>query len=309
MKEPGSTCPRVGGDGGHVATPDRAWAPVWRKPLFGTLLGLVAWAAQANIFVADRRQQSDASLPLLRSVGLLHHAEAGVGGTAFLIGACHALTAHHVAFPKDLAATLAPAGSARDSRASKAQFLIGADPTRPGQFASRSRVRVVAAGRFSDAGYAGMAGDWALLKLDVCLGRQYGFLKLGRAVADSPMPTGMLMVVGYPRSRAHLPGLTVERGCRARDHGPVNGLVGIDCAFESGMSGAPVLEHRRGRGWQVVGLVQQTLGSVDGILPDYSMLHRNQMLSVSAFRKDVEDVLRAEAWRVLPVPVPRRPGS
>jgi hypothetical protein len=263
------------------------------------VLGLVAWAAQANIFVTDRRQQSDASLPPLRSVGLLHHAEVGVGGTAFLIGACHALTAHHVAFPKDLATA---AGRAGVGRASKAQFLVGADPARPRQFASRSGVRVVAKGRFSDADYAGMAGDWALLKLEVCLGRQYGFLKLGRVAADSPMPTGALMVAGYPRSRAHLPGITVERGCRARDHGPVNGLVGIDCAFESGMSGAPVLEHQRGRGWQVVGMVQQTLGSVDGILPDYSMLHRNQMLSVSAFRKEVEDALRAEARRVLPPP-------
>jgi hypothetical protein len=277
----------------------RAWACVWRKALAGAVLGLVAWAAQANIFVTDRRQQSDASLPPLRSVGLLHHAEAGVGGTAFLIGACHALTAHHVAFPQDLAAA---AGRAGGGRASKAQFLVGADPARPGQFASRSRVRVVAKGRFWGADYAGMAGDWALLKLEVCLGRQYGFLKLGRVAADSPMPTGTLMVAGYPRSRAHLPGITVERGCRARDHGPVNGLVGIDCAFESGMSGAPVLEHQRGRGWQVVGMVQQTLGSVDGILPDYSMLHRNQMLSVSAFRKEVEDALRAEARRVLPQP-------
>jgi V8-like Glu-specific endopeptidase len=282
-----------------VATADRGWACVWRKALAGAVLGLVAWAAQANIFVTDRRQQSDASLPPLRSVGLLHHAVAGVGGTAFLIGACHALTAHHVAFPQDLAAA---AGRAGGGRASKAQFLVGADPARPGQFASRSRVWVVAKGRFSDADYAGMAGDWALLKLEVCLGRQYGFLKLGRVAADSPMPTGALMVAGYPRSRAHLPGITVERGCRARDHGPVNGLVGIDCAFESGMSGAPVLEHQRGRGWQVVGMVQQTLGSVDGILPDYSMLHRNQMLSVSAFRKEVEDALRAEARRVLPPP-------
>lgn len=272
------------------------------------MVGLAACAAQANIFVADQRQQSEAGLPLLRSVGLLHHAEAGVGGTAFLIGACHALTAHHVAYAKDLVAAKDRGASVAGAWMPTAQFLIGADPIRPRHFASHSRVRIVAAGRFSDADYAGMAGDWALLKLDRCLGRQYGFLKLGRVAADTPMPMGTLMVAGYPRSRAHLPGITVERGCRARDHGPVNGLVGVDCAFESGMSGAPVLEHQRGRGWQVVGLVQQTLGSVDGILPGYSMLHRNQMLAVSAFRKEVEDALRAEAQRVLPPPVQRGPG-
>ncbi len=284
-------------------------APAWRKALVATVMGLAAWAAQANIFVADRRQQSDASLPVLRSVGQLHHARSGVGGTAFLIGACHVLTAHHVALPQDLAAAAGRDGSVRGGRAAAAQFLIGADPTRPRQFASSSRARVVAAGRFSGADYAGMAGDWALLKLDVCLGRRYGYLKLARPDADQPMPTGVLMVAGYPRSRAHLPGITVERGCRSRDHGPASGLVGVDCAFESGMSGAPVLEHRHGRGWQVVGLVQQTLGSVEGILPAYSMLHRNQMLSVSAFRKDVEDVLRAEARLLLPSPAHRGSGS
>jgi Trypsin-like peptidase domain len=256
---------------------------------------LLALAAQANVFVEDRRQQQDAAQPPWRSVGVLRDSRSGAGGTAFLVGNCHVVSAQHVARPKGRTGQVI-------------EFFIGADPTRPRRFASRSRARVVAAGRFSSRDYEGMAGDWAVLRLDSCLGRRYGFLRLARVPAQDPMPQGDLAVAGFPHSRAHLPGITVERGCKARDHGPVSGLVGVDCAFESGMSGGPILEYQPGRGWRVVGLVQQSLGSVTGILEDYSMVHRNQMLSVSAFRPAVEQVLREEAWRALPQRVPgRRP--
>jgi hypothetical protein len=43
--------------------------------------------------VEDRREQRDAGLPMFRSVGLLHQAAVGVGGTAFLVGRCHIVTA------------------------------------------------------------------------------------------------------------------------------------------------------------------------------------------------------------------------
>jgi Trypsin-like peptidase domain len=228
---------------------------------------------------------------------VLRDARSSAGGTAFLVGSCHVVSAQHVARPKGRTDPVI-------------EFFIGADPTQPRRFASRSRARVVAAGRFSTRNYEGMAGDWAVLRLDACLGTRYGFLRLGRVPAQGHMPQGDLAVAGFPRSRAHLGGITVERGCKARDHGPVRALVGVDCAFESGMSGGPMLEYQPGRGWRVVGLVQQSLGSAAGILPEYSMVHRNQMLSVNAFRPAVEKVLREEALRAPPQPAPggRRPS-
>jgi hypothetical protein len=282
------TGPTVGlARGSRVAGPARLR---WLGALAGCLLAL---AAQANVFVEDRRQQQDAAQPPWRSVGVLRDARSGAGGTAFLVGSCHVVSAQHVARPKGRTGQVI-------------EFFIGADPAQPRRFASRSRARVVAAGRFSARHYEGMAGDWAVLRLDSCLGTRYGFLRLARVPVQSPMPQGDLAVAGFPHSRAHLPGITVERGCKARDHGPVSGLVGVDCAFESGMSGGPILEYQPGRGWRVVGLVQQSLGSVAGILEDYSMVHRNQMLSVSAFRPAVEQVLREQAWRALPQPAPGR---
>jgi hypothetical protein len=275
--------------------------PARTLALLTALVGfaLLAPGAQANVFVEDRRQQRDPSLPLFRSVGVLHHADAGSGGTAFLVGPCHVVTAFHVAFmrSRDPATRRVAVSPARVGHA--ADFLIGLDPNVPGRFKTRTRARVVAFGAFSNADYTGMAGDWAILRLDRCLGETYGFLKLAPARDDGVQPGGELMTIGFPRSRAERAGITVERGCRAHDHGPVAGLFGVDCAFENGMSGGPVLKRSGHLGWRVTGIVQQSLGAVDQVLPAYSMAHRNQAVAVAAFRKALDQALRAPARRAL----------
>lgn len=267
-------------------------------------LTAVAWlllisAAHANIFVADRREQREAAPPPFRSVGVLHHAGIGAGGTAFLVSSCHVATAYHVAFMsgRDPRTGAVEIGLPRLNR--PAEFLVGPDAKVPGKFAAKTRATVAAFGRFSKSEFKGMAGDWAILRLDACLGRKYGYLKYARPERDSPMPAGTLMTIGFPASRAGRPGITVESGCRARDHGPVAGLVGVDCAFESGMSGGPVLERQADGAWRVVGLIQQSMAPVDGVLPEYSMTHRNQMVYVTAFRKAIDNALRADARRLL----------
>jgi hypothetical protein len=264
----------------------------------GAALWIAAAAAQANIFVLDRREQRDASRPPLRSVGVLHHPAMGGGGTAFLVGRCHVLTAFHVAFMRGGVDATGRVSLHTPKVGHTAQFLVGPDPRKAGRFAAKTRARVVAFGRFSDADYAGMAGDWALLRLDTCLGGRYGFLAL-EPPTDAPMPMGPLMTAGFPHSRRQQPGITVETGCRARDHGPVTGLVGVDCAFESGMSGGPVWEKQADGRWRVVGLIQQSLGAVDHTLPAYAMGHRNQMLAASAFHAAVRQTLRTEVKRAL----------
>lgn len=261
-------------------------------------LWLVVGAAQANVFVLDRREQRDASRPPYRSVGVLHPPATGGGGTAFLVGRCHVLTAFHVAFMRGVDDATGHVRLDAPKVGHVAEFLIGPNAKQAGRFAARTRARVVAFGRFSEADYAGMAGDWTLLRLDRCLGDRYGFLALAPDTG-LPMPAGELMTAGFPHSRRQQPGVTVEVGCRARDHGPAPGLVGVDCAFESGMSGGPVWEKQADGRWRVFGLVQQSLGSVDRALPAYSMQHRNQTLAASAFRAAVQQALRREAKRAL----------
>jgi len=260
---------------------------------------LTAEVAVANTFVEDRREQRNSSLPVFRSVGMLVHPQAGGGGTAFLVSRCYIVTAHHVAIPKERGGVTGNIGPLPGKVGHAAEFVIGPRPAIPGRFVARAQATVVELGNFSDGTFDGMAGDWAILRLDECLGEKFGFLKYARPGADSPMPRGELMTIGFPRSRARQAGITVETGCRARDHGPVEGLMGVDCAFEAGMSGGPVLERQVDGSWLVAGLIQRSMGGTDKLLPSYSMAYRNQVVSVTAFRKALDEVLRAEGKRVL----------
>jgi hypothetical protein len=260
---------------------------------------LTAEVAVANTFVEDRREQRDSSLPMFRSVGMLVHPQAGGGGTAFLVSRCHIVTAHHVAIPQKIDGATGEVEPLPGKVGHAAEFIIGPHPAIPGRFLASAQATVVESGNFSGSTFDGMAGDWAILRLDECLGKKFGFLKLARPGPNSPMPRGELMTIGFPRSRAGQIGITVETGCRARDHGPVKGLIGVDCAFEAGMSGGPVLERQVDGGWLVAGLIQQATGGTDRLLPSYSMAYRNQVVSVTAFRKALDEVLRAEGRRVL----------
>jgi hypothetical protein len=268
------------------------------------LTSMSARDARANVFVADRRIQRDADRAPYRSVGVLHHARLGAGGTAFLVSSCHVATAYHVAFLRSRDAKTGEVVLGSPKVGHTAEFLVGPDARVAGTFAARTRAVVVAYGRFAKDDFAGMAGDWAILRLDDCLGERFGYLRHARDGA--PMPDGPLMTIGFPASRASRAGITIETGCRARDHGPIDGLVGIDCAFESGLSGGPVLQLQADGTWIVVGMIQQSMSPVAGVLPEYSMQHRNQMIAVSVFRSAIDDALRADARRLLARPKPRR---
>jgi hypothetical protein len=259
---------------------------------------LTARVASANIFVADHRVQNDGARPPFRSVGVLRHPETGEAGTAFLVSSCHIATAYHVAFGSPANARPRVAPSTR-SPGEAAEFLIAPDSRRASRFLATTRARIVAFGRFVATTYQGMTGDWAILRLDQCLGAKYGYLRYARPEPGVAMPSGKLMTIGFPASRSTQPGVTVEVGCKARDFGPAAELIGVDCAFESGMSGGPILEQQSDGSWLVVGLIQQSVGAVDGVLPEYSMTHRNQMVAVAAFRKALDDAFRADARRLL----------
>ena len=85
--------------------------------------------------------------------------------------------------------------------------------------------------------------------------------------------------------------MAVEEGCRAREGGPVTGLIAVDCAFEAGMSGGPVLERQPDGQWQVVGIMQLRVSPVAGVLPAFEHRHRNQMVHAVAFFRSLERVL------------------
>lgn len=257
----------------------------------GLLLALsLAGGAAANIFVADRREYRPADQPLLRSVGLLVNGRRQVG-TAFLVGECHVMTAFHSAFFRDAQAISGNelAGGPRTGRA--LSFHIGPDPVKPGLFRSRSVARVVDFGNYHPLAARGMTGDWAILELEDCLGREYGYLAHLRPSTGDYLPRGSLMTISFPYSGWNRAGVAVEEGCRAREAGPVTGLIAVDCAFEAGMSGGPVLERQPDGQWQVVGIMQLRVSPVEGVLPAFEHRHRNQMVHAVAFFRSLERVL------------------
>ena len=259
--------------------------------VLGLLLALsLAGGAAANIFVADRREYRPADQPLLRSVGLLVNGRRQVG-TAFLVGECHVMTAFHSAFFRDAQAISGNelAGGPRTGRA--LSFHIGPDPVKPGLFRSRSVARVVDFGNYHPLAARGMTGDWAILELEDCLGREYGYLPHLRPSTGDYLPRGPLMTISFPYSGWNRAGVAVEEGCRAREAGPVTGLIAVDCAFEAGMSGGPVLERQPDGQWQVVGIMQLRVSPVAGVLPAFEHRHRNQMVHAVAFFRSLERVL------------------
>ena len=259
--------------------------------VLGLLLALsLAGGAAANIFVADRREYRPADQSLLRSVGLLVNGRRQVG-TAFLVGECHVMTAFHSAFFRDAQAIAANelAGGPRTGRA--LSFHIGPDPVKPGLFRSRSVARVVDFGNYHPLAVRGMTGDWAILELEDCLGREYGYLPHLRPSTGDYLPRGPLMTISFPYSGWNRAGVAVEEGCRAREAGPVTGLIAVDCAFAAGMSGGPVLERQPDGQWQVVGIMQLRVSPVEGVLPAFEHRHRNQMVHAVAFFRSLERVL------------------
>ena len=275
-----------------MAAPRNSGSSVARAcRVLGLLLALsLAGGAAANIFVADRREYRPADQPLLRSVGLLVNGRRQVG-TAFLVGECHVMTAFHSAFFRDAQAISGNelAGGPRTGRA--LSFHIGPDPVKPGLFRSRSVARVVDFGNYHPLAARGMTGDWAILELEDCLGREYGYLPHLRPSTGDYLPRGSLMTISFPYSGWNRAGVAVEEGCRAREAGPVTGLIAVDCAFEAGMSGGPVLERQPDGQWQVVGIMQLRVSPVAGVLPAFEHRHRNQMVHAVAFFRSLERVL------------------
>ena len=275
-----------------MAAPRNSGSSVARAcRVLGLLLALsLAGGAAANIFVADRREYRPADQPLLRSVGLLVNGRRQVG-TAFLVGECHVMTAFHSAFFRDAQAISGNelAGGPRTGRA--LSFHIGPDPVKPGLFRSRSVARVVDFGNYHPLAARGMTGDWAILELEDCLGREYGFLPTLRPTSGDYLPRGPLMTISFPYSGWNRAGVAVEEGCRAREAGPVTGLIAVDCAFAAGMSGGPVLERQPDGQWQVVGIMQLRVSPVAGVLPAFEHRHRNQMVHAVAFFRSLERVL------------------
>lgn len=175
--------------------------------------------ATASVFQRDdRRADTAANWP----VGIVGDGWLGYG-SGFLIDRCNVLTARH----------LVGSGTVIGKRK---RFRL--QPWVPMRDDNSSRGTVIAAGDVA----AGQSEDWAMIKLDKCLGEQFGFFPITGSgfytQGVSPRLKPALIAIGFPLDRGRH-SLTVDPKCEAKlrtDRGLLH-----DCATMPGASGGPLL--------------------------------------------------------------------
>ena len=196
-----------------------------RLAFVSLLLGL-AGVASASVFGPDDRLvvRHDRISPFA-PIGAAYDPASNRYGTAFLVDDCHALTAEHLT--GDLQGD--PAGVRFD-------FLVG--QRGKSDFERRTGATVIASGGFSERDWNRDA-DWLLLKLDQCLGREFGHVRL-RTETPSTQKSAFLSA-GYPSDRPPLTGqLIVDPRCRLV--GEAKRLWLHTCAGRAGDSGGPLFQ-------------------------------------------------------------------
>lgn len=185
--------------------------------MFPLLTGL-AGVASASIFgTDDRLVVSHARGSPFAPIGVAYDRAADRYGTAFLVDQCHALTAEHVA------------SSARGARL---EFLVGQRDDL--DFERRTGATVIDSGGFDERQWNRHA-DWLLLRLDQCLGRDFGHVRL----ASAEPKRATFHSAGYPSDRQRLKGqLVVDPHCSLV--GEASRLWLHTCAGRAGDSGGPL---------------------------------------------------------------------
>ena len=193
----------------------------------------IGWAvlagadATASIFDTDDRMSVGHIDGSLKSVGVVSETATSNYGTAFLIDACHALTARHVIHHAD---------------AIGQRVSLWFEPWRPATRFNSAAGIVVAAGGAASNG-SDLSQDWALLRVDPCLGETLGFLRpSSEPLALRPGRPGIapkLMAVGFPHDRRIEDGPTIDPDCQVR----LMTSFGLlhDCATLPGNSGGPLI--------------------------------------------------------------------
>ena len=184
-------------------------------------------------------------------------------GNGFIVGVkgCHLLTNFHVAFFKST-----------DPQTGKLEMVDNTEvgytvnfafdlESKTGKFKRTTKAKVVEFGNFEEGTSQGFLGDMALLRLETCLGKEYGQLEIDRPVVPKTLPNGNLMTVSSSRNASGKNEVLVEEGCRARTATPVIGMMLSNCEAVPGMSGSMILEEGADKKWRLAG-ISSSIGAI-----------------------------------------------
>lgn len=206
------------------------------RPRLSAILALVlalfapitTWPGTSDALVFGHHRTAVRSDPgsLFAPIGIVYGTPEAAYATAFLIGDCHALTVQHVF------------GSARSAVGRQLIFAAGVNGPLNGW--RLSRAVVVEDGGLEQAieghePYAVRRADWAVLRLEKCLGRKFGHVKLGPKL---PRADETVAMAGYPIDKPLSGGLVLDPSCHIL--GSRGGVLLHDCAAMPGNSGSPL---------------------------------------------------------------------
>jgi hypothetical protein len=174
-------------------------------------------------------------------------------GNAFVIGSegCFLMTNFHVAFDTGENDPVSGMGIVRGDYdvGHKVNFNFDLN-ARTGKFDRQVKATVVEFGNHGDAN-----GDIAILRLDECLGKEYGHLELVSYTRGTPK--GRIMTVSSAKTADQKGNvINVEEGCSAQRTPAAPDVIALHCDGERGMSGSMVLEEQAGGEWKLVGLIK-----------------------------------------------------
>lgn len=235
------------------------------KTLVSILMLASIWTplSSANIFYRDTRESIDPSEKRteLRAVGTLERMQSDGRGTAFLVSPCLILTNRHVAF----------SDFDHPDINEKSLFRLATGEA--------ALAQPVMYGKTEWHPEFENAKDWALLKLDSCLGSDVGWFDLKPLELNQMIFSKIeLEIVGYPSDRSPHQ-ITLHSGCFIKDPGWRH-----DCATKSGNSGSPIfIKNVSSERPQVVALAVSSIGGFSEIVRYYDVHISNGAVPVSGF--------------------------
>lgn len=192
--------------------------------------------------------------------------------TGFLISECHALTARHVF---------------RASRVVGTRTTLSLKPWEPFSSANASpgTVMAVGAGNYRSNGYN---SDWALIRLDRCLGREHGFIPLSHQgfyrIGSADRIDPALVGAGFPIDRGRR-ALTIDPSCTVRER-TAWGLR-HDCAVLPGNSGGPIMRwDQQSNRYEVIAIA--IAGYPNRRPTAYTSERGNFAVDIAAVRAEIE---------------------
>ncbi|MCW5611704.1 MAG: hypothetical protein KIS83_13660 [Rubrivivax sp.] len=216
-------------------------------------------------FAKSTRKFLDSSNPLAKAIILVSQIDGvGVMGNGVLVGdgGCYAMTNFHVAFGKSKDDKTGAITLVDKIEVGHLVQLDAAFDSRRGKFTKSVKAKVVEFGNYEQDTRRGKTQDYAVLKLNECLGPGYGISRF-ETDADKRIPSGKISSVALAQLDGKF-GIVIEESCPAFEElqgkpvaqAPLTGMLVTNYFFEEGTSGSMVLATDESGNSRLVGLNQ-----------------------------------------------------